>query len=49
MICTFCKEEIKSNEIITYTEDGVESHMRCQKIFEDHWNDREKFLDLMGY
>ena len=49
MHCTFCENEIKDKEDVSYTEDAEIAHSKCLKAFEKHWEDRDEALDLMGY
>ena len=49
MHCTFCENEIKDKEDVSYTEDAEIAHSKCLKAFDKHWEDRDEALDLMGY
>ena len=47
--CTFCEKEIKDKENVSYTEDAEIAHSKCLQAFEQHWEDRDEAIDLIGY
>jgi len=48
-ICTFCKKPIENFELLVYTEDEEAAHYECLMNFEQHWEDRTDYMDLIGY
>lgn len=47
--CTFCNEYIADDKELTYTEDSEPCHEKCLKDFEEFWDKRDEFFDLMGW
>ncbi len=48
MYCTFCGDKISANDL-TFTEDAEPAHKVCLEKFEEHWEDRDEFFDLIGF
>jgi hypothetical protein len=47
-VCTFCDSKVKESNL-AYTEDYEPSHKQCLESFENHWDEREEALDLLGW